>query len=68
MISRYIFLKEFSKLSKELDMFLPKGAGTKVDEIGVKIVQEYGLKKLQQISKGNFKNTEKIQNLLKDIS
>lgn len=68
MISRYIFLKEFSKLSKELDMFLPKGAGTKVDEIGVKIVQKYGLKKLQQISKGNFKNTEKIQNLLKDIS
>lgn len=68
MISRYIFLKEFSKLSKELDMLLPKGAGTGVDEIGVRIVQKYGLKKLEQISKQNFKNTEKIKALLKDVS
>ena len=32
LISRYIFIHEFEKLSSSLDMFLPKGASTLVDE------------------------------------
>ncbi len=60
LISRYIFLREFEKLSKSLDMFLPKGASTAVDEAGIKIVQKYGENKLKEIAKYNFKNTEKI--------
>ncbi len=64
LISRYIFINEFNKLSKSLNMELPKGASNLVDEIGVKIVNEYGFDKLKEISKLNFKNTEKIKESL----
>lgn len=60
LISRYIFLKEMNKLSKELGILLPKGANPKVDEIGKTIVEKYGIKKLESIAKLNFKNTTKI--------
>lgn len=64
LISRFIFIKEFDKLGEIVDEFLPKGASDKVDEIGVKIVNKYGFDKLKEIAKLNFKNTEKIKNLL----
>lgn len=67
-ISRYIFLKEYGKLSKELNIFLPKGAGNKVDEVGVTIAKKYGFDKLKEIAKLNFKNTSKIKDALKDIN
>lgn len=60
LISRYVFIKEFDKLSKTLNMNIPKGAGDLVDEYGKKIVNEYGFDKLKEIAKLNFKNTEKI--------
>ena len=60
-ISRYIFLKEFDKLSKNLGMNLLKGASDKVDEQGLTIVKKYGIDKLREIAKLNFKNTEKIK-------
>ena len=63
-ISRYVFIKEFSKLSKELNMLLPKGASTTVDDAAVKIVKEYGFDKLKEVAKLNFKNTEKIKEKL----
>lgn len=59
-ISRYIFLKEFDKLSDELKLPLPKGAGKNVDSIGEEIVDKYGKDKLNDIAKLNFKNTERI--------
>ena len=62
MISRYIFLQEMNKLSKEINMFLPKGASPIVDETAKKIVDIYGFDKLNNIAKLNFKNTEKIKN------
>lgn len=62
-ISRYMFLKEMSKLSKELGMDLPKGAGDTVDHVGVLIVKKYGWNKLNSIAKLNFKNTDKIKEL-----
>ena len=61
LISRYIFLKEFAKLGEQLGMFLLKGASDKVDEQGIQIVKKYGFDKLSEISKLNFKNTEKIK-------
>lgn len=64
-ISRYIFIKEFSKISENLGILLPKGASTSVDEVGVKIVEKYGFKKLKEIAKLSFKNTEKIKEKLK---
>lgn len=65
LISRYVFLKQFDKLGETIDTFLIKGASDKVDELGVKIVKKYGFDKLKEIAKLNFKNTEKIKNLLK---
>ena len=61
-ISRYIFIKEMDKLSKKYNQTLPKGAGSIVDEVGVKLVKEYGKEILNEIAKTNFKNTEKILN------
>ena len=59
-ISRYIFLKEFDKLSDSIHIPLPKGAGRDVDEIGEEIVEKYGEEKLKEIAKVNFKNTDRI--------
>lgn len=59
-ISRYVFLREMDKLSDELHVPLPKGAGKQVDNIGKEIVEKYGEEKLKEIAKLNFKNTNKI--------
>lgn len=59
-ISRYIFLKEFDKLSDSIHIPLPKGAGRDVDKIGEEIVEQYGEEKLKEIAKTNFKNTDRI--------
>jgi len=59
-ISRYIFLKEFDKLSDSLHIPLPKGAGPAVDEAGEEIVEKYGREKLNEVAKLNFRNTERI--------
>ena len=63
-ISRYIFIKEMEKLTKEMNINIPKGAGANVDEVGVKIVKQYGINKLNELAKLNFKNTEKIKEFL----
>ena len=63
-ISRYIFIKEMEKLAKEMNINIPKGAGANVDEVGVKIVKQYGINKLNELAKLNFKNTEKIKEFL----
>ena len=59
-ISRYIFLKEFDKLSDSLHIPLPKGAGPQVDKIGEEIVETYGEEKLKEVAKLNFANTNRI--------
>ena len=59
-ISRYIFLKEFDKLSDALHIPLVKGAGSNVDAVGEEVVEKYGQEKLSEIAKLNFKNTERI--------
>ena len=64
MISRYIFINEFNKLSKSIDMTLPKGASNLVDNVGIEIVKKYGFDKLTEIAKINFKNTDKIKEKL----
>ena len=64
LISRYIFIKEFAKISENVGMLLPKGASTLVDEKGVEIVKKYGFDKLKEIAKLNFKNTTKIKDLI----
>ena len=63
-ISRYIFIKEMEKLTKEMNMNIPKGAGSNVDEVGIKIAKNYGINKLNELAKLNFKNTDKIKEFL----
>ena len=60
-ISRYTFLVQMKKLGDELNMVIPKGAGEKADEIGLKIVQDKGFDYLNTIAKINFKNIDKIK-------
>lgn len=60
LISRYIFLQEINKLSKNIGIILPKGASNKVDEVAKEIVNKYGFNKLKEIAKLNFKNTTKV--------
>ena len=68
LISRYIFLKEFHKLEEKYHITLPKGASNLVDETALKIVKEHGFDTLKEIAKLNFKNTEKIKELMNQNS
>ncbi len=63
-ISRYVFLAKMENMSKELNIAIPKGAGTKVNEIGVQIAKEKGFNYLNNIAKLNFSNTTKIKEKL----
>lgn len=63
-ISRYVFIKEFTKLSESVNTYLPKGASTTVDNKALEIVNKYGFDKLNDIAKLNFKNTEKVKSLM----
>lgn len=64
-ISRYIFLNEMNKLSKRFNIEMPLGASTLVDEVGATLITKYGKDILKDIAKLNFKNTEKIYDIVK---
>ena len=65
LISRYIFIKEFDKLSDTVHIPLPKGAGATVDDIAYEIAKDKGIDYLKEIAKFNFKNTKKVEEMLK---
>ena len=54
------------KIEDKLGIKLPKGAGEKVDEIGAELVKKYGENILKEIAKCNFKNIDKIKELVKN--
>lgn len=60
-ISRYIFLQEIYKMSKELNQEVPKGAGPSVIEFAQKLVKEQGIDILNNYAKLNFQTTNKIK-------
>ncbi len=64
-ISRYFFLREIRNLEKKYNIKLPLGASTEVDKAGAAIVKEKGKAILHDIAKLNFKNTEKIDEIIK---
>lgn len=66
LISRFVLIKEFEKLSKEYNVKIPKGAGSIVDEVGAELVKKHGVEILKKIAKLNFKNTDKIKELAKN--
>jgi len=67
LISRYVFLTQMNKLEKELGINIPKGASDKVDEIAKIVLEKYGMDKLTELVKLNFKNTNKILNKEKEV-
>lgn len=60
LISRYIFIKEIDKLGDKYGIFLPKGANYYVEDVGIKLVEKYGLNILKEVAKLNFSNTDRI--------
>ena len=62
-IARVAFLKEMDKISKEMNLTIPKGASKKVDEIAAKILLTKGEQALQNITKWHFANTEKAKKI-----
>lgn len=65
-ISRYLFLNKIDEMSKEINKTIPKGAGIEVDKVACEIAKEFGLNKLKDITKLNFKNTEKVKEMIKE--
>ena len=65
LISRFVFIKEMNKLSRKMEINLPKGAGELVDEVGAELIKKHGEVILKEIAKCNFKNVEKIKELAK---
>ena len=63
-ICRYVFLREMQKIEEKYNIFLKKGAGLDVDKQGAMLVQRYGEDILSEIAKLNFKNTDKIKEIL----
>ena len=59
MIARYSYLIKMRKLSREVGIELPKGAGEKVDIAAAQIIKKFGEEKLNSIAKIHFKNTQK---------
>ena len=59
-ISRYIFLKEMDKLSDEVHVPLPKGAGAEVDKIGEELVEKYGEEILNKVWGDDYFGTDRV--------
>lgn len=60
LISRYIFVKEIDKLGDKYGIFLPKGVNYYVEDVGIKLVEKYGINVLKEVAKLNFSNTDRI--------
>ncbi len=58
-ISRYIFLKEFNSIEKEIGINIPKGANKDITKSINEIVNKFGKNKLKEIAKINFRNSKK---------
>lgn len=58
-IARYHFLKSLDKLSEEVGIRLPSGAGIQSDLVAAKIYSRYGMDGLEKTAKIHFANTQK---------
>ena len=57
-------LGQLEDIEEKYNIFLKKGAGLDVDKQGAMLVQRYGEGILSEIAKLNFKNTDKIKEIL----
>lgn len=63
-IARASFLEEMSKLSKQVEITLPKGASKKVDQTIANVIKKRGNNILNTCAKTHFANTKKAQSYL----
>ncbi|PHK50619.1 ribonuclease HIII [Staphylococcus edaphicus] len=63
-ISRYAFVKHMDRLSRSVNMEIPKGASNKVDLTAAKIIERSGIDYLDSISKKHFANRTKAEALV----
>lgn len=61
-LARAAFIREMDKLSKLYDTKIPRGAAAIVDLAGQKLVERYGIKILNKVSKTHFKNYGRVVN------
>ena len=59
-LARERFLNKLSGLSKEYEIYLPKGASQKVVDCGKKIVSIHGEEALRNVAKLHFKTTNEV--------
>jgi ribonuclease HIII len=59
-LARARFLREMSRLSDEYGVEIPRGAASKVDAAGRRIVQKYGEDVLVKLAKIHFKNYGRV--------
>ncbi|WP_276869935.1 ribonuclease HIII [Lactococcus taiwanensis] len=62
-ISRFLFLENLKKLSKEVGLVLPSGAGALSDQVAAQIIKTYGIEMLEHVAKLHFANTQKALKL-----
>lgn len=59
-VARNRFVMELEKLSTQIEIQLPKGAGQQVDEVAQSLVEKYGHEILKKIAKVHFKTSLKF--------
>ena len=63
-IARYSFLIKMDKLSHQVGVVLPKGAGEQVDIVAAKLYHSMGNLQFSNICKKNFKNYQKLRQIV----
>ncbi|WP_173915889.1 ribonuclease HIII [Halobacillus sp. Marseille-Q1614] len=64
-IARSSFVKAMNQIEMDTGLPIPKGASAKVDQAAAKIIEVYGVEKLNEIAKVHFANKEKAKKLVK---
>lgn len=65
-LARDTFLKSLYSLERKWNFSFPKGAGDIVIESGVLFAKKFGVEKLPEVAKVNFKNYKKILEILSE--
>ena len=60
-IAREEFIAGIARLSREIDIDLPKGASSKVIDKGTEVARKYGFDKLRYVAKLHFRTTGQIR-------
>ncbi|WP_251671123.1 MULTISPECIES: ribonuclease HIII [unclassified Sporosarcina] len=63
-LARVAFLEQMDQLSVTAGVTLPKGAGSRVDQVACQIIRKKGEPFLQSITKAHFANTQKALKLV----